>query len=162
MQAAKKGVVEGKGGEVSSPPILPEKNGEDREVSRESCFYGGAFPQVLHRRSGRVSGDFPQSFCVDPLLGKGGVRCDTSLCVSFDCDFLSEELVGRGRKDWVEVFFVSMGVGLDRRCGYSRRAGGAGLSLIGGDEYNDVSPSSPHVYRSGQCFCQLRGFSTDF
>lgn len=34
-----------------------------------------------------------------------------SLCVSFDCDFLSEELVGGRRTDGVEVF-----------CIYGRRA----------------------------------------
>ncbi len=53
------------------------------------CFYGGAFPQSPVVRQG-WSGDFLPKLCV----------CETSmvacLCVSFDCDSLSEELGREG------------------------------------------------------------------
>ena len=60
------------------------------EVSRESCFYGGAFPLFSARseprgqRRVRCPGTFPKAFCVGDCARR-------SLLVSFDCDSLSEE-----------------------------------------------------------------------
>lgn len=56
-------------------------------VSRsESCFYGGAFPQLRDKHA-VVRGLSPKAVCEEKARG--------FRCVSFDCDSLSEKLQGK-------------------------------------------------------------------
>lgn len=65
--------------------------GGGEEVSREACFYGGAFPHSLtrSRRKGKeLSGDFlPRLYVIMCETVSQRVR---SQVVSLDCDSLSE------------------------------------------------------------------------
>lgn len=60
------------------------------EMNPESCFYGGAFPLSQYSEEQEVSGDFlPKQYVY--LQEVQHTNVPTSLCVSFDCDSLSEE-----------------------------------------------------------------------
>ncbi len=69
--------------------------GGGEEVSREACFYGGAFPPspTRPRRKGKeLSGDFLPK---QSVVGEIAPEWVQSQVVSFDCDSLSEECGGK-------------------------------------------------------------------
>ena len=60
------------------------------KVNPESCFYGGAFPLSQYSREQEVSGDFlPKQYA--RFREVQHTNAPTSLSVSFDCDYMSEE-----------------------------------------------------------------------
>ena len=72
--------------ECERPEEGEVKEGKRGGVSREACFYGGAFPHSLNPGGDRgVRGLSPKAEFVSEI----GMRL--SLFVSFNCDSLSEE-----------------------------------------------------------------------